>query len=378
MRKLCLDVSRVFIHDERTGIQRVVRALFNVLCLNPPEGIDIIPVYGDVKRGKYFVAHNFSCLENNDLAHMSAWEEVHMTKGDVYACIDSYYDIVHFKKYFDQLHNSGVYLVGVCHDLLPIELDESFFWQGARESVERQIETMSNFDLILGNSKTTAMAVEKYFKERSIRNRARISWFHLGNNVEKSMPTRGLPENYKAILSELSNSLTFLIVGTVEPRKGHMQILKAFEYLWKSNKTKAKLVIVGKDGWNVDQLRDEIDNSEFLGENLIRLKSVSDEYLRLIYKASTCVIVGSFGEGYGLPLVEAAYYDKYVIARDIPIFREIAKDGVYYFSSLDPLGLAMELLSWIDLWQKKTLPKNTKNIGISWEESSKQFLNEIF
>ena len=38
------------------------------------------------------------------------------------------------------------------------------------------------------------------------------------------------------------------MVGTVEPRKGHLQALAAFDLLWQMHKD-VRLLVVGREGW---------------------------------------------------------------------------------------------------------------------------------
>lgn len=75
-----------------------------------------------------------------------------------------------------------------------------------------------------------------------------IGWFHLGADLESSFPTIGLPEDAAQILERMNSRLSFLMVGTLEPRKGHLQVLGAFEQLWAAGE-EINLVIVGKQGW---------------------------------------------------------------------------------------------------------------------------------
>ena len=58
---------------------------------------------------------------------------------------------------------------------------------------------------------------------------------------------------------------------------------------------------------------------------MLWLEGISDEYLDKVYAASTCLIAASEGEGFGLPLIEAAQHKLPIIARDIPVFREVVR-----------------------------------------------------
>ena len=73
----------------------------------------------------------------------------------------------------------------------------------------------------------------------------KVGWFHLGADVSASLPSRGLPEDSVKVLANLVKRPSFLMVGTLEPRKGYMQTLLAFDTLWRSG-VDVNLVLVGK------------------------------------------------------------------------------------------------------------------------------------
>jgi glycosyltransferase involved in cell wall biosynthesis len=58
----------------------------------------------------------------------------------------------------------------------------------------------------------------------------------------------------------------------------------------------------------------------------------------------------SLDEGFDLPLIEAAKHALPILARDIPVFREIAGDHAAWFSGTTAEDLASALESWIELW----------------------------
>ncbi len=60
----------------------------------------------------------------------------------------------------------------------------------------------------------------------------------------------------------------------------------------------------------------------------------------------------SRAEGFGLPLIEAEHSGKPVLARDIPVFREIGSATTQYFRSTDGPGLATEIETFLE-----TLPR---------------------
>jgi glycosyltransferase involved in cell wall biosynthesis len=80
------------------------------------------------------------------------------------------------------------------------------------------------------------------------------------------------------MLETLRRHNSFLMVGTVEPRKGHAQTLASFELLWERG-VDVTLVIVGKPGWLVDELIEKLLNHVKVGERLFWLEGISDAYL---------------------------------------------------------------------------------------------------
>lgn len=87
------------------------------------------------------------------------------------------------------------------------------------------------------------------------------------------------------------------------------------------------------------------------------------------------MIAASYGEGFGLPLIEAAHYGLPIIARDIPVFREVAGSYAYYFNITDSESLAFEVRQWLELYKTGQHPESTGMPRLSWEQSA-QYLKD--
>ena len=72
-----------------------------------------------------------------------------------------------------------------------------------------------------------------------------------------------------------------------------------------------------------------------LNNRLFWENDADDTRLMDAYDSSTCLLSPSEGEGFGLPLIEAARHNLPILARDIPVFREVAGDHALYFSGLE-------------------------------------------
>jgi glycosyltransferase involved in cell wall biosynthesis len=198
----------------------------------------------------------------------------------------------------------------------------------------------------------------------------------LGADLENSAPTKGMPENAPQILQKIASGSSFVAIGTIEPRKGYRQMLAAFEVLWAKG-LDINLVIIGKHGWLMDDFAQNLPAHPEFNRHLFWLDGISDEYLENVYKASTAMLLASEGEGFGLPLIEAASRQLPIIARDIPVFREVAGESAYYFSGNQPEELAQSIESWLELFSQKTHPDPSTMKWLTWKESTQSLLGNL-
>jgi glycosyltransferase involved in cell wall biosynthesis len=186
-----------------------------------------------------------------------------------------------------------------------------------------------------------------------------------------------MPENSNQVLNALHAQCSFLMVGTLEPRKGHEQILSAFEILWESGH-QLNLIIVGKKGWMVDALVDRIKDHDRNGVSLFLIENASDEYLDKIYENSKCLLAASYDEGFGLPLIEAAKHSIPILARDIPVFREVAGDAALYFSADNAEQMSNEILSWARKYSAGDIQESKNMPWLTWRQSADNLFKALF
>jgi len=159
------------------------------------------------------------------------------------------------------------------------------------------------------------------------------------------------------------------MVGTLEPRKRQTQALDAFEKLW-SDGVDVNLVIVGNEGWMVEALTSRLRSHPESKKRLFWLTSISDEFLEKIYDECAALLCASEGEGFGLPLIEAAQHKMPIIARDIDVFREVAGECAYYFKGMQPEELASAIEHWLSLRSEGKIPSSEGVRWRTWHESA--------
>ena len=205
----------------------------------------------------------------------------------------------------------------------------------------------------------------------------RLGYLHKILNIDSNHSSKGLLTNANQVLDVLKTTPSFLMVGTLEPRKGNAQTLQAFEQLWAKG-IEVNLVMVGKQGWMVESLIDKIKKHPQLNKRLFWLDGISDEFLELVYSHSTCLVAASEGEGFGLPLIEAAQKKLPIIARDIPVFKEVAGEHAYYFeNSQEPEVIAKAIEEWLELHKTNQHPKSDEMPWLTWKQSAEQLLSKV-
>lgn len=369
--QLLIDVTVVAVRDLRTGIQRVVRSILAELLLNPPVGYRPEPVYRD-KDGIYRYARQFTQrflgCEQSSLDD----EPIDTRPEDIFFGLDFHsHSVWRHRREFERMRDMGVRLVFLLHDLLPI-LRPSFFPPKEFRSFYGWLETISHVSHgIICVSRAVADELVEWLDQAKIERHSplNIGYNHHGADIASSAPTSGKHDGFEDKLAHIATHRTFLMVGTLEPRKGHMQTLTAFEWLWDRGKDPI-LVIVGKKGWMMDSVADYIRRHNEFGERLIWFETATDEMLLHLYEKSSALIMPSEGEGFGLPLIEAAAHKLPIIARDLAVFREVSGSHAFYFSGLAPENLAHALEEWLAQFDKGGVPLPDDHAWLTWKESA--------
>jgi glycosyltransferase involved in cell wall biosynthesis len=389
-KRLFLDVSATSLSDHKTGIERAVRALTLALLDAAPGGYRVEPVYlsNEEAGWRYRYARRYTFGLLGCPADILTDEIVEPECGDVLVGLDMSGDLLiqaEREGLYEYYRNRGVTVYFMVHDLLPITMPDAFP-PGADERHAEWLQAVSKFDGAICVSKAVADDFVGWLKDSGLewsgRRPFRIAWSHHGADIENTVASRGLPDNAHWTLGRLHSRPSFLMVGMIEPRKGHLQVLEAFSELWRQG-LEINLVIVGKVEWadlpeyrrrTIPETIRKLRSHPELGKRLFWLEGISDEYREKIYAVSACLIAASYGEGFDLPLIEAARHKLPIIARDIPVFREMAGERAFYFKGDDPEALANAIEEWQALKLECNHPKSEDLPWLTWKESAATLL----
>ena len=244
----------------------------------------------------------------------------------------------------------GGAIVPVIHDLIPVHFPQ-YSHEGTAYEFRKTLPEIVGIAIgILTVSKSMQKEIEDYlsklFPERSLPTEC----FYLGADMLKN--NRRVESVRVEIRSFSSGDDLYLMVGTIQPHKGYQVVLQAFERMWGSGFT-GKLCIVGRVGGNGYDLMKSLRASRWYGEKLIVYHNANDSELDHLYRYTKGLIMASYAEGFGLPLVEAMEYGVPVVASDLPVFREVGGDYPDYFIT----GSSGSLMNVIKEREKKGGPK---------------------
>jgi glycosyltransferase involved in cell wall biosynthesis len=134
----------------------------------------------------------------------------------------------------------------------------------------------------------------------------------------------------------------FVVLGTIEPRKNHLLLLHIWRQMaqaaMRTGSAVPKLVIVGARGWENEQVLDILDRSWTTQPHVLEGAGLSNLGLAKLVSNARALLMPSFSEGYGLPLVEALSLGTPVVATDAPVFREVTQGAAIYRDPIDGVG----------------------------------------
>jgi len=220
------------------------------------------------------------------------------------------------------------------HDLIPLQHPE-YARPGGAALYGRKIATVTALaSAVLVNSQATAEALAPY-----LRAAGRRIPIHVAPLAPAFAPSQQ---------AATDASPYFVMIGTLEPRKNHLLLLNVWRRLVETHGAAAtpRLVLVGRRGWENENMLDMLDRCTALRGVVIERNGLADPEVRDLIAGARAVLLPSFAEGFGLPVVEALALGAPVIASDLPALREAGGDVPEHLDPLDGLGWMRAILDY--------------------------------
>ncbi|RWK09373.1 glycosyltransferase family 1 protein [Mesorhizobium sp.] len=363
--RLLVDASATLIDDHRTGIQRVVRRICESMFPQGSRDEDKYISFCDDTSGWYFAREWTGRPPSKQKSN-----RLRPQTGDTVLMLDSSWP-------FHTLHPAflrpvllkGGDVISCLYDTVPLR-SAAFCHEGMPPIFSAWFQTSLIYSTgIICISRAVADELLDLLAGIRFPRRMKIGYWQLGADfATMDSPPEPIRRSKDAARPR------FLMVGTLEPRKGHRVALEAFEALWAEG-VDAELIIVGKIGWGISHLAQRIRNHAEFGKRLHLHEKVGDSELGVLYETCDALIAASFAEGFGLPIVEAGHFGKPVLASDIPVFREVGKGAAaaHFFEVGSPAALATEVKSFL-----KSAPTASRETPWpTWSESAAQLQDVV-
>lgn len=150
-----------------------------------------------------------------------------------------------------------------------------------------------------------------------------------------------------ASFSELANQYKIvkpyiLYVGTIEPRKNLIRLMKAFARL-KKDGFAHQLVLAGGKGWESEEIY-QTANKMFHSDEIVFTGYISDAEKNALYKAADLFVFPSLYEGFGMPPLEAMHFGCPVVCANAASLPEVVGDAAELVDPMEVDSIAEGML----------------------------------
>jgi glycosyltransferase involved in cell wall biosynthesis len=311
-----------------------------------------------VKSLKAFLS-NVSLLKKVSRKILIIISQVFATKYDLYWC-PNFIPLASTKasKIVTTVHDLSFYIYPQWHPEERLHYINNYFFKNVQKS-----------DWIITGSEFSKKEIVEYlgFDEEKIT----VIYHGVDQELYKVYDKNILKVTKKKL--ELADDF-FLFVGSIEPRKNLLNLLKTYHILPDSIKKKYPLVLVGFKGWNNDDVMKEIEKEK---NNIRYLGYLNDEELAHVYNLASLFIYPSLYEGFGIPPLEAMACGTAVISSDAASLPEVCDDAAIYINPNDYMDIAkkIELLVANQDKMNELISKGLKRVkNFTWEKSAKKHL----
>jgi glycosyltransferase involved in cell wall biosynthesis len=219
---------------------------------------------------------------------------------------------------------SRALFVPMVHDLIPIEFPE-YARPNHDEQHSRRIATVTNLaDGIVITTKATADILAPKLVASGRSPPVVVGLLGLDMPAQSQPPKVRVPDPY------------FVCIGTIEPRKNHLLLLKLWRKMTLEQGLDAPhLVIIGRRGWENENIVDMLERCPSIRGKVHEFSALTDSEVRALIENARALLMPSFSEGFGLPIIEAMALGVPVLCSDIPPFVEIGGGVPEFFDPLD-------------------------------------------
>ena len=279
---------------------------------------------------------------------------------------------------YARLKMAGVSVGVYIYDLIPLTHPEYCDAHLVSDFALSLGDGLAVFDFVLTISEYTAEEVRKYIARHGIRPIPVKSV--LLAHVMKDSDHVERPDVWSPAMNVLKTRPYILSVSTIEARKNHSYLITAWKLLREEGLDPPDLVFVGRQGWRVNDLMDQLRATEYMGGHIHILHDLSDTQLETLYKNCLFTAFPSFVEGWGLPVGESLAHGKPCMASSTSSVPEVGGNLVDYidpYSVRTGLDVMRRLMFNAEYRQKRTIAIRDDFRPRTWDVVGRELLGQI-
>lgn len=280
--------------------------------------------------------------------------------------VDAVIEPAHFGPFGLKKH---IKRITVIHDLTPILLPQFHPWYSSVIQKISLSKILANAHLILANSDNTKNDIASIFPSVA----HKVARIYLGRDE-----TIAFTEDKKPLAKYGIKEPYILFVGTLEPRKNLLELLRAYHHI-RTNGLTVKLVLVGKNGWHNAQFNQALAGHAFKND-IICTGYAPRTDLSALYSHAKVFVYPSLYEGFGFPVAEALACKTPVVISNISSLPEVGGSVAYTYRLGNAQMLAHKITDAIENGKQTHLQMEryyAQSQKFSWTAYARQLLQSI-
>jgi len=237
----------------------------------------------------------------------------------------------------------GLKMLLFCYDIIPIRLPHLCVGDVSRQFAHYFTDLAWCADLILCISQSSQRDLTA-FLQRMGAPLPRTEVIRLGADI---LPAQGPASDIGESITRYTRQPFILFVSTIERRKNHELLYRAYTRLVDEGLTPPQMIFVGMSGWGVGELHTDLALDPRTQGLIHALNHVSDAELAHLYQHASFTVYPSLYEGWGLPVAESLAYGKFCLCSNTSSLPEVGEDWVEYLDPWDLPGWVNRLRHYI-------------------------------
>jgi glycosyltransferase involved in cell wall biosynthesis len=395
---MLIDLSDVFFylhhHQTVSGIQRVQLGIANAIIAMTSEERSATLFLSQSGDGRdyviiddVFVTELSRELARNEVDHArlidvmrpatSLGRPYEPVAGDSLLLLGAFWVLPNIVERIILLKRKGVHVGTLIHDLIPITHPE-FCEKSLTEAFKAYVfRVLSLVDFITAQSEYSERCVKDFMTKNH------ISGVPI-RTIKSAHKTWNAPIRPTALspgIARIIKEEFVLYVSTIEIRKNHVYLFRIWKRLIeKLGKKTPRLVFVGRCGWRIADLMNQLESTSNLNGHICIFYNLSDAELAALYQSALFTVFPSFEEGWGLPVGESLIFGRPCIASNCSSVPEVGGSFADYIDPFNDNDGYEKILRFIQ--DRKFLEERARNIkenfkAREWSDVAKDLIKLV-